>query len=146
MRWDSSHSLGAVLQYHDAVLLRVGYDYVLSSSNEGTYDYSAHRVGALLGYEIFQGTMLNVLATLNYRVFRQDRQVSAEDQQREEVTRLVRSESEDITFNSLIINLSQRLTDRFSLELKYSRYSNELSSITDAYRRHVVNVGVKARF
>lgn len=145
-RWDQSHDFGLSLQYHEALLFQLGYDYVLSTSNESVYDYDAHRVSALLGYEVFRGTMLNLLATLNYRVFKRENKAAVEDQQKEEVTRLVRSESEDLTFNSIIVNVSQRLTEQLSLEVKYSRYSNELSSISDHFSRHLVNLSVKARF
>jgi len=138
-RQDHMLMTGITFQHHDFVFLKLGYEYGAVLSDGPNLDADVHKVWSLLGYELFEGTMINLLVSIYYKQFTQ---ITG---QQEEERRATETDSEDTTFNTIVLSLSQKVSEMVSFELKVSRYANDFSD-TDTYDRYMVNGGMKIRF
>jgi hypothetical protein len=64
----------------------------------------------------------------------------------EEGQRFLFSDSEENNFNTLTVKVTKRLTNNLTAELKFSRYSNELSDREASFERNLIMLGMRATF
>ncbi len=148
-RDDQQHEISAAINYYGPFLLSLGYAYIDNNSSQDIFSSTGHKVTALLSFafysserykEIGEDITLHLLGTLQVRSFPAVFISDAEGQ------RLLFSDAEDNNFNTLTIKITKRFSQRFTLEGKYSRYSNELSDREDPFSRNLFVLGLRATF
>ncbi|MFH1729201.1 MAG: hypothetical protein ABIA04_12375 [Pseudomonadota bacterium] len=139
-REDALHEVGNYLHLDTFVFSKLGYVYQFNDSNIDSLKFHNHRftveVNKLLPFDI----MIMIYGTLLYKIYNSGSIID------EESERSLLTSSEDEFFNSFIIKISKRLYKELHLDFKYSRFSDELSSLDEQYERNVYNIGFRYNF
>jgi hypothetical protein len=148
-RDDKQHEISSGFSYYGPVLLSLGYAYSDTSSSQDVFSSSGHRVSLLFSMALHSTNVpegkveditLHLLGSLQIRrypaIFISD----------EEGQRFLFSDSEENNFNTLTVKVTKRLTNNLTAELKFSRYSNELSDREASFERNLIMLGMRATF
>jgi len=144
-RNDLTNELSLGLRYTGNWLGSLGYAFEDNSSSISAFDSTAHRINLMLSYALeqkglFSSATLQLIANLLIRHYPSVFIADAEGQ------RQLFSEAENNNFNTLVMKISKRLSPHFSLEAKYSRFSNDFSDQETGFRRDLISLGLRGNF
>jgi hypothetical protein len=155
-REDADHEISGFVQFLGVPFASVRYTYEDSTSSDPNFDYTNHRLHFLLsipfgrrtgaaqqsGTDEDPGTLfaVHLLGTLQFKQFPSVFISTVEG------TRFLLTGAEDENFNSVVAKFSVHLSEHWTLEAKYTRYSNGISSEQADFARTLVYGGARYRF
>ncbi len=154
-RDDAEHEASAFIQYMNALVASVRYTFQKNDSAQNRFSFTNHRITVLLSVPIdFHQDSLEsetddfeepLLAFHFYGTF-QIKDFPSVFDYTDEGERFLLTGAEDDNFNSLVFKLSIHPLPKTTLELKYTRHSNELSSQQDSFNRTLYYGGIRYSF
>ncbi len=156
-REDREHQISAFVQYLKVPFFSARYTFQDSESSDRTFTFTNHRISFLLsmifghrngGKASLESDPINssalfalhLLGTLQLKRFPSVFDFTQEGQ------RFLLTGSEDDNFNSFLAKMSYHPFNPITFEVKYTRYSNELSSQQDSFGRYFLYGGVRFSF
>jgi|GEM_PF-3886190 len=147
-RKDHTHQWTAQLQAFFIPYISLKYHFELNRSSNPLFDSDGHRITFLLSH-LFKGISqedqekgmfsVHFLATLLLKNFPS---VTSETIEGE---RFLVTGAEDQNFNQLTLKLAYHLHQKWALEAKYSRFSNDLTSQNISFSRNLIYLGLRAK-
>jgi hypothetical protein len=120
------------------------YEYELNESNNDLFDSTNHRVTFLISYLLGENEVrkkaplsFHLISTLQIINFPSVNGFTVEGE------RVLLSGAEDQNFNTITAKVAYHPTEKWALETKYSRFSNELSSQEIDFARNLYYLGFR---
>ena len=147
-RYDREHTLTPGIRVQKYVVFTGSYTYQRLNSNNDIFSFKNHRTDLALAIPLLHRDRssidsmlsLHLLGTLQFRDYPS---VFGSTQEGE---RFLLSGAEDDNFDSLTAKLLYRPTPRWTVESKFTRYSNSLSSANVDFERTLVYLGTRYEF
>ncbi len=148
LRSDRSYEIYTGFKYLKAPYLSVRYLFEKTNSSQDLFSYDRHAISFLLSsmhyfsktYDLQPRNALSfqIMGTVQIRKFDPVYDFAQEGQ------RFLLTDNEDETFNSVVAKLAYHVSSRLAFETKYTRYSNEFSSIQDDFQRQLFYFGIRS--
>lgn len=156
LRKDREHQFSSFVRYQGKPFFSLGYTFEDSNSNLSEFSFNKHHFNFLLSW-IFSNEndsaleelikkdrdsffSFHLLASLQLRTFPAVYEFANEGQ------RFLLTGEDDENFNSIALKIGYHFKKKWALEGKYTRYSNELSSIENAFNRSLYYLGARYEF
>lgn len=136
LRVDTLHDVGVFMNSFYYVLIAFSYDLQINDSNSYGDSYYHHRLRLGLSRAVAQGTNVHLFAVANFR----------DSYQEVLIPHSYSIEEDDENYNQIVAKLSQRLTDRWWVELRYARFWSQYSVREFNFTKNVYSVGVSCTF
>lgn len=145
-RRDSNHDIGFFIEYPFKPNLKLSYTFADSRSSVDRFSFVKHQMMFRLFYDLGERpsgipyVSIYVSGIVQWNKFPSVFDFDDEGQ------RFLLTESEGQTFNSYAGKVSYHMSPKQHLELKYTSFSNDLSSQQLNYDRSIYYIGFKQRF
>lgn len=151
-RKDTIHEVGPFFQYIMNPFVSVQYAYQNNQSNDQAYSFNNHKINFLLSFLFGKIHNESIAQELAYRFSfhvigtYQLKNYSSVTSETPEGIRYLVTSSEDENFNNFVVKLNYHFQPHWTLETKYTRISNELSSQQINFSRAIYYGGLRYDF